>query len=109
MARAQGSNAGALVAQLLAFLREPARERPRYTTGHEPIAGGGDVIRFAQGKFPPQVLARTTPAERLELREAAQAFIRQVCFWDSATHYQVLCAAPGADRATVKENYHLLI
>jgi hypothetical protein len=109
MARDPGPGAGALVAQLLAFLREPARQRPRYTVGREAIAGGDHVIRFAQGKFPPQVLSRTTPAERLELREAAQAFIRQVCFWDGATHYQVLCAPQDARRAALKDNYHLLM
>lgn len=109
MARARGSGAVALVAQLLAFLREPARERPRYTSGREPIPGGDQLIRFAQGKFPPHVLSRTTPSERLELREAAQAFIRQVCFWDNATHYQLLCAPPGTSHAALKENYRLLM
>lgn len=109
MARDRGSDAGALVVELLAFLREPARERPRYTVGREPIEGGDHVLRFAQGKFPPHVLARTTPAERLELREAAQSFIRQVCFWDNATHYQLLCAPPDASRAALKGNYHLLM
>jgi len=109
MARAQGSGAAALVPLLLAFLREPARERPRYTVGREPIPGGDHVLRFAQGRFPPQVIAKTTPAERIELREAAQAFIRQVCLWDNATHYQVLCVAPDARRDAIKENYHLLM
>ncbi|HSS28653.1 MAG TPA: J domain-containing protein, partial [Usitatibacter sp.] len=109
MSRAQGSGAAALVPLLLAFLREPARERPRYTAGREAIEGGDHVMRFAQGRFPPQVVAKTSPAERIELREAALAFIRQVCLWDNATHYQVLCVRPGARREEVKENYHLLM
>ena len=109
MSRAQGSGAAALVPLLLAFLREPARERPRYTAGREAIEGGDHVMRFAQGRFPPHVVARTSPAERIELREAALAFIRQVCLWDNATHYQVLCLRPGARREEVKENYHLLM
>ena len=109
MSRAQGSGAAALVPLLLAFLREPARERPRYTTGREAIAGGDHVMRFAQGRFGPHVIAKTTPAERIELREAGLAFIRQVCLWDNATHYQVLCVRPGARREEVKENYHLLM
>jgi len=109
MSRAQGSGAAALVPLLLAFLREPARERPRYTTGREAIEGGDHVMRFAQGRFPPQVIAKTTPAERIELREAALAFIRQVCLWDNATHYQVLCVRRAARREEVKENYHLLM
>ncbi|HST00618.1 MAG TPA: J domain-containing protein [Usitatibacter sp.] len=109
MSRAQGSGAAALVPLLLAFLREPARERPRYTSGREAIEGGDHVMRFAQGRFPPHVVAKTSPAERLELREAALAFIRQVCLWDDATHYQVLCVRPGARREEVKENYHLLM
>src|SRR5689334_17512435 len=109
MSRAQGSGAAALVPLLLAFLREPARERPRYTTGREAIQGGDHVMRFAQGRFGPHVIAKTTPAERIELREAALAFIRQVCLWDNATHYQVLCVRPGARREEVKENYHLLM
>lgn len=109
MSRAQGSGAAALVPLLLAFLREPARERPRYTTGREAIEGGDHVVRFAQGRFGPHVIAKTTPAERIELREAALAFIRQVCLWDNASHYQVLCVRPGARREEVKENYHLLM
>jgi len=109
MSRAQGSGAAALVPLLLAFLKEPARERPRYTSGRESLEGGDHLMRFAQGRFPPQVIARTTPAERIELREAALAFIRQVCLWDNATHYQVLCVRPGARREEIKENYHLLM
>jgi outer membrane biosynthesis protein TonB len=98
MREAQAPEAAAVASQLLAFAREPARARPAYLHGREPLPDGATVLRFAQGKhFDPEV------------REAAIAFIRQVCFWDGATHYQLLCAAPHDAHETLKENYHLLM
>jgi curved DNA-binding protein CbpA len=103
------AGAAVVAAQLLAFCREPVRYRPRLTHGREPFSGGLLVFRFAQGRFP-QALMRDLPAARREsLREAALFFIRQVCFWEGASHYQVLCVAPGARREIIKEHYHGLM
>lgn len=105
----QEAGAAIIAAQLLAFYREPVRYRPRLTHGREPFGGGLLVFRFAQGRFP-QALMRELPAARREaLREAALFFIRQVCLWEGASHYQVLCVAPGARRETIKEHYHALM
>lgn len=103
------AGAAVVAAQLLAFYREPVRYRPRLTHGREPFGGGLLVFRFAQGRFP-QALARDLPAARRdELREAALFFIRQVCLWEGASHYQVLCVAPGARREAIKDHYHGLM
>lgn len=105
----QEAGAAVVAAQLLAFYREPVRYRPRLTHGREPFGGGLLVFRFAQGRFP-QALMRDLPAAgRASLREAALFFIRQVCFWEGASHYQVLCVAPTARRETIKEHYHGLM
>lgn len=109
MPRAEAAGAASVVTQLLGFLKEPARHRPRYTHGRETLAGGHHVFRFALGKFPPGLMHDTPTYRRVELRHAAEAFIRQVCFWEGATHYQVLCVSAGARRESIKENYHLLM
>lgn len=109
MHEAVGSDAASVASRLLAFYRDPVRHRPRLTHGHETFAGGHHVLRFAQGKFPHGILRDLTRAQRDEVRAAARAFIRQVCFWEGATHYQVLCVPPGARREVVKEHYHLLM
>lgn len=103
------AEAASVVTELVAFLREPTRHRPRFTHGREVLEGGHHVFRFAQGKFPPGLLHDMPTHRRDELREAADAFIRQVCFWEGATHYQVLCVAPDAPREAIKESYHLLM
>ena len=109
MHEAVGSDAASVASRLVAFYRDPVRHRPRLTHGHETFAGGHHVLRFAQGKFPHGIVRDLTRAQRDEVRAAARAFIRQVCFWEDATHYQVLCVPPGARREVVKENYHLLM
>jgi hypothetical protein len=106
MPRAESAS---VVTRLTDFLREPARHRPRYTHGRETLAGGHHVFRFAQGKFPPGLLHDTPTHRREELQRAAAAFVRQVCFWDGATYYQILCVEPTATRETIKEHYHLLM
>ena len=101
--------AAVVAAQLLAFAREPVRYRPRLTHGREVFDGGLWIFRFAQARFPHALLRDIPHADRARVRDAAEAFIRQVCLWDGATHYQVLCLAPGARRELVKEHYHALI
>jgi len=103
------AGAAAVASRLLAFYREPVRHRPALTHGREVIAGGGLVFRLAQGKFPHALMKDMPPQARAELREAADAFIRQVCLWEGATHYQMLCVPPSAKRAAIKEHYHLLM
>ena len=49
------------------------------------------------------------PGEGEALREAAGEFVRRVCLWERADHYQVLCARPDTPGETIKENYHLLM
>lgn len=96
-------------AQLLSFSKEPLRYRPRLTHGRETFPGGLNVFRFAQGRFPHGVLRELPIQERERLRKAAVFYIRQVCLWDGATHYQVLCVPPDARRETIKEHYHGLM
>jgi hypothetical protein len=96
-------------AQLLAFHAEPVRHRQRLTSGREPFPGGAHVFRFAQGKFPPAILKKFSEPERAHLREAAIFFVRQACFWEGATHYQVLCVAPDARPQAIRENYQALM
>lgn len=103
------AGAAVVAAQLLAFYEEPVRYRPRLTHGREAFSGGLLVFRFAQGRFPQGLLRDLSPARREHLREAAIFFIRQVCFWEGASHYQLLCVAPGARRETIKEHYHGLM
>lgn len=103
------ADAAPVASQLLAFLREPVRHRPRYIHGEQAIPAGQWVFKFAQGRVPHTLLRDLSAEERGELREAASAFIRQVCLREGATHYQVLCLPPHARREAVKENYHLLM
>src|SRR5271154_3867302 len=98
MPRAEPAGTASVVTQLLAFLREPARHRTRYTSGRESLCDGHEALRFAQGKFPPDLAHDASSDARSELREAALAFIREVCLWDGATHYQALCVRPDAAR-----------
>ena len=106
MPRAESAS---VVTHLTDFLNDPARHRGRYTHGRETLAGGHHVFRFAQGKFPPGILHDMPTHRREELQRAAAAFVRQVCFWDGATHYQVLCVDPAASQEAIKEQYHLLM
>lgn len=105
----QEAGAAVIAAQLLAFYREPVRYRPRLTHGRETFGGGLLVFRFAQGRFPQALMRDLSAARRDNLREAALFFIRQVCFWEGSSHYQVLCVEPGARRETIKEHYHGLM
>ena len=100
--------AASVASRLLAFFREPVRYRPQFIHG-EAIPDGHFVIKFAQGKFTHGLLRDMPNPERAELREAANAFIRQVCFREEATHYQTLCVPPDAKREAIKEHYHLLM
>ncbi len=98
----------ASVASLLrAFYAEPAAHRPAFLHDPDGFAGGEHIFRFALGRFPPE-LALSSP-EGAALRQAACAFVRQVCFWDGANHYQVLGLRRDASADAVKENYRLLV
>jgi hypothetical protein len=103
------AGAAVVAAQLLAFYKEPARYRARLIHSREPLSGGLLVFRFAHGKFSHALMRDLTVAERERLRVAASFFIRQVCLWEGATHYQVLCVPTAARRETIKEHYHGLI
>jgi curved DNA-binding protein CbpA len=107
MSRPHGAGAASVVTELRAFLREPALRRAHYTYRRGVLEGGHHVFRFAQGRFPQGLLHDASTAERDELRRAAEAFIREVCFWEGATHYQTLCVPSDAPREAVKESYHL--
>jgi len=102
------ADAAAVASKLLDFYKEPARFRPRYLNGQETIAGAW-VFKFAQARFPHGILRAFNVEERRRLREAACAFIRQVCLRDAATHYDVLGVQPAAKTEALKENYHLLM
>lgn len=95
--------------QLLAFHEEPVRYRSRLTHGREPFPGGLHVFRFAQGKFPEAMRRKLSQAERERVRAAAAFFVRQVCGWDGASHYQVLCVAPDSRTALIREHYQGLM
>ncbi len=66
-------------------------------------------MRFAQGKFAPELVAELTlaAADRDALRRAARMFVREVCLREGATHYQVLCVGPGAEADEIKRAYQL--
>ena len=102
------ADAAAVASKLLDFYKEPARFRPRYLNGQESIAAAW-VFKFAQARFPHGILRAFNIEERARLREAACAFIRQVCLRDAATHYDVLGVQPAAKTEALKENYHLLM
>ena len=103
------AGAAVVAAQLLAFYKEPVRYRARLTHGRDYFGGGLLVFRFAHGKFSHALMRDLAPAERERLREAAAFFIRQVCLWEGATHYQLLCLPRGARREAIKEHYQGLI
>jgi hypothetical protein len=103
------AEAASVASQLLAFYREPVSHRPLYIHGREPLPGAHFVLRFAHGRFNAALIRELDPPARAELRNAALAFIRQVCFWDGATYYQLLCAEPGARREVLKRNYRLMV
>src|ERR1700694_113072 len=109
MHEAVGAGAASVASRLLAFYREPVRFRPRFIHGQESLAGGDHILKFAHGKFSPCVLRDFSNQERARLRAAAIAFIRQVCFWEGATHYQLLCVSADAKRDAIKEHYRLLM
>lgn len=98
-----------VAAQLLAFHAEPVRHRGRLTHGREIFPGGAQVFRFAQGKFPEKLARKLPPEEQARIQAAAAFFVRQVCFWDGATHYQVLCVPPDAPMGTIREHYQALV
>src|SRR5690349_16935453 len=97
-----------VVSMLVAFYREPASRRAIL---HDPlgIPGGAHVFRFAVGKFPSSLLRKLSVEERRDVRQAACAFVRQVCFWESANHYQVLGLRRDCTAEDVKEHYRLLM
>jgi len=98
-----------VVSLLLAFYREPALRRPAVLHDADGIAGGAHIFRFAVGKFPPALLRTLGAEERSNVRQAACAFIRQVCFWEAANHYQVLALRRDCSIDDVKEHYRLLM
>lgn len=101
--------AASVAGQLLAFYREPALHRPPYIHGEAPLPDGQVVLRLALGRFPPGWLRDLPQRDREEVRDAAVAFVRQVCLWERATHYQVLCLEPDATHEAIRESYRLLI
>ena len=109
MSPAHAAGAASVVAQLLAFLREPTRHRPRFTGARASVEGGHHIFKFALGKFPAGLAHDMPTHEREELRHAAIAFIRAVCFREGATHYEMLCVPADAKHEAIKENYHLLM
>lgn len=109
MREAAGNGAACVASQLLAFVRDPARWRPRFLHGKDPLPDGAIVLRFAQARFSPAMMRELPASARGELREAANAFIRQVCFREGATHYQVLCVPSDAQHHAIKESYHLMM
>ena len=109
MSPAQGAGAASVVEYLLAFLKEPARHRAASLHGAAGLDGGHHILKFALGKFPDALARHLAPERRRELHDAAIAFLREVCFHEGATYYQVLCARPDAKREAIKENYHLLM
>ena len=109
MPPSQGAGAASVVEYLLAFLKEPARHRAESLHGAAGLDGGHHILKFALGKFPDALARHLAPERRRELHDAAIAFLREVCFHEGATYYQVLCARPDAKREAIKENYHLLM
>ncbi len=107
MIDASAAGFASVASQLVAFYREPARFRPYYIHGEEPLPEGHVVLKFALGRF--DSARGPTPMDREQLVAAARAFVRQVCLRERATHYQVLCLEEGAARDTIRENYRLLM
>lgn len=109
MTDAPGSGAASVASQLLAFFREPARFRPHYIHGDQRLPEGHVVLKFALGRFSRGWHRDLSHHDLEELSEAARAFVRQVCLWERATPYQVLCLGREAQRDAIKENYRLLM
>jgi len=107
MLEGREAEAAAVAARLRAFQAQPVRMARLYTHGMEPLPDGAIVLRFAQGRIPAS-LAPSAP-EAHQLRCAAELFVRHVCLWERADHYQVLCASREAPAETLKGNYHLLM
>ena len=103
------ATAASVAAELLAFHREPVVHRPRYLHGEKELPAGHVVLRLALGRFPHGWARDLSRGERDEVRTAALEFVRQVCLWDRASHYQVLCLPLDAARDGIRENYQLLI
>ena len=103
------ASAASVAVELLAFHREPAIHRPRYLHGQQALPPGDIVLRFALGRFPGGWARDVARSERQEVRTAALEFVRQVCLWERATHYQLLCVPGDAQRAEIRGNYQLLI
>nr|MDQ3028404.1 J domain-containing protein [Pseudomonadota bacterium] len=109
MTDAPGSGAASVASQLIAFFREPARFRPHYIHGDERLPEGHVVLKFALGRFSRGWHRDLSHHDQEELTEAARSFVRQVCLWERATPYQVLCLGRDAPRDAIKENYRLLM
>ncbi len=109
MSDAPGAGAAAVASQLLDFFHEPTRFRPAWIHGERPLPEGHVVLKFALGRFSPGWKRDLSRHDKETLVEAARAFVRQVCLWERATHYQVLCLDPGASPESVRENYRLLM
>src|SRR3954471_10629582 len=107
MAAAREPEVAAVAALLKAFLADPAHQGPRFAEGREPLPDGSITLRLAQGKIPASLAP--SAAQARELRRAAELFVRRVCLWERADHYQALCAPRDAAAETIKENYHLLM
>jgi hypothetical protein len=107
MLEGREAEAAIVAARLKAFQANPAHLGPRFAGGVEPLPEGGIVLRFAQGKIPAALAPSRVEAH--QLRSAAELFVRRVCLWERADHYQTLCARPDAPQETIKENYHLLM
>jgi hypothetical protein len=104
-----GPGAAAVAAQLLEFFREPALHRPAWIHGEAPLPEGHVVLKFALGRFSPGWQRDLPKHDKEALIEAARAFVRQVCLWDRATHYQLLCLERDASVDSIRENYRLLM
>ncbi len=109
MSDTSGSDVASAVSQLVAFYREPSRFRPYYIHGDEPLPEGHVVLKIALGRLAPEWARELSALGREELIAAARAFVRQVCLWERATHYQLLCLAERAPPEAIKENYRLLM
>ena len=109
MIDAPGAGAASVAAQLLAFFREPARWRPRYIHGEERLPEGHVVLKFALKRFSPGWHRDLSSTDQEGLVRAASAFVRQVCLWERATPYQLLCLPSDAGADAIKENYRLMM
>jgi len=103
----EAREAEAVAARLKAFQAHPQRMARLYTEGIEPLPEGAIVLRFAQGRIPASLAPSAFEAH--QLRSAAELFVRRVCLWERADHYQVLCAPRDAGSEILKGNYHLLM